>query len=47
MRNASRPAPFASPLLDQIQNQQNQNSPRVDSSEALYKHVWSIEGLFS
>eukprot|EP00258_Populus_trichocarpa_P024613 XP_024440632.1 U-box domain-containing protein 35-like isoform X3 [Populus trichocarpa] len=43
MRNASRPAPFASPLLDQIQNQQNQNSPRVDSSEALYKHVWSIE----
>ncbi|KAG6747560.1 hypothetical protein POTOM_047446 [Populus tomentosa] len=43
MRNASRPAPFASPLLDQIQNQQNQNSPRVDSSEALYKHVWSIK----
>ncbi|KAI9396834.1 hypothetical protein POPTR_004G170901v4 [Populus trichocarpa] len=43
MRNASRPAPFASPLLHQIQNQQNQNSPRVDSSEALYKHVWSIK----
>ncbi|KAJ6883947.1 hypothetical protein NC652_031038 [Populus alba x Populus x berolinensis] len=42
MRNASRPAPFASTLLDQIQNQQNQNSPRVDSSEALYKHVSSI-----
>uniref|UniRef100_A0A6M2EHT5 RING-type E3 ubiquitin transferase n=1 Tax=Populus davidiana TaxID=266767 RepID=A0A6M2EHT5_9ROSI len=47
MRNASRPAPFASTLLDQIQNQQNQNSPRVDSSEALYKHVSSITGLFS
>ncbi|KAL9391375.1 hypothetical protein Peur_015295 [Populus x canadensis] len=43
VRNASRPAPFASPLLDQIQNQKNQNSPRVDSSEALYKHVSSIK----
>ncbi|KAF9668416.1 hypothetical protein SADUNF_Sadunf14G0001200 [Salix dunnii] len=47
MRNASRPAPFASSLLDQIQNQQNQNSLREDSSEALYKHVSSIKGLFS
>ncbi|KAJ6321095.1 hypothetical protein OIU78_016324 [Salix suchowensis] len=43
MRNASRSAPFASPLLDQIQNQQNQNTPREDSSEALYKNVSSIK----
>ncbi|KAL9341314.1 hypothetical protein Peur_067533 [Populus x canadensis] len=43
MRNASRAAPFVSPLLDQIKNQQNEKSAGDDSHEALYKHSWSIK----
>ncbi|KAG5241011.1 U-box domain-containing protein [Salix suchowensis] len=42
MRNASRAAPFVSPLLDQIKNQQNENSAGDDSHEAQYKNSWSI-----
>jgi hypothetical protein len=47
MRNASRAAPFVSPLLDQIKNQQNEKSAGDDSHEALYKHSWSIKRLYS
>uniref|UniRef100_A0A6N2LBG2 RING-type E3 ubiquitin transferase n=1 Tax=Salix viminalis TaxID=40686 RepID=A0A6N2LBG2_SALVM len=45
MRNASRAAPFVSPLLDQIKNQQNENSAGDDSHEAQYKNSWSIKVL--
>ncbi|CAK7339801.1 unnamed protein product [Dovyalis caffra] len=42
MRNASRAAPFVSPLLDQIHNQQHENNLVDNSSEAQYKHSLSI-----